>query len=584
MSLEEKIRQMQMLDDFNDLLENGKFSKEKADKIFNGCSVGCVQISQLRKLGQTPEQLREVISDLQQYLKNHTSHGIPALVVAESLHGILAWGTTVFPQIIGLSCSCSKQLLSDILRDELGFDGYTISDYGAIEMLHNFHHTAESAAEAGAQALEAGMDLEAPSEYGFGQSIKGLLDAGRISMEAVDRAVERILSVKFRLGLFEEPVSSKTCEVGGSAHKKLALEAAEESIVLLKNNNKILPLSENTESIAVIGPNADVAQLGDYCCAKEGGVSLLDGVKEMYGGRVYFSKGSTIYHKIPGEVEQAVQMADKADVILLVLGGSGMNSGGIGWGEDGVEDEVTSGEGFDSVDIRLPEVQMELAKRILDIGKPVVLILEDGRPCAIPELYDRAEAVVQAWYPGNEGGRALAEILFGRVNPSAKLTVSIPKHVGQIPMCYNHKPSARGFYHKPGTPEKPGRDYTTMDPSPYYEFGYGLSYTEFAYSNLQIKVKGRQAEISVDVENAGEMEGKEVVQVYINDMVSSVTTPVKELKAFQKIDLKPGEKRTVTFVLGEESLSLIDKDMNRVMEPGWFEVYIGNLKEKFYMQ
>ncbi len=283
-------------------------------------------------------------------------------------------------------------------------------------------------------------------------------------------------------------------------------------------------------------------------------------------------------------MEQAVQMADKADVILLVLGGSGMNSGGIGWGEDGVEDEVTSGEGFDSVDIRLPEVQMELAKRILDIGKPVVLILEDGRPCAIPELYDRAEAVVQAWYPGNEGGRALAEILFGRVNPSAKLTVSIPKHVGQIPMCYNHKPSARGFYHKPGTPEKPGRDYTTMDPSPYYEFGYGLSYTEFAYSNLQIKVKGRQAEISVDVENAGEMEGKEVVQVYINDMVSSVTTPVKELKAFQKIDLKPGEKRTVIFVLGEESLSLIDKDMNRVMEPGWFEVYIGNLKEKFYMQ
>ena len=488
-----------------------------------------------------------------------------------------------YSEIDGIPCSCSSHVLTEILREELGFDGYTISDYMAVEMLHNFHHTAETPAEAGRQALEAGMDLEAPNEYGFGQKMLELVQKGEISMEALDRAVERILSVKARLGLFEENVPESVRRVDMEAHRKLALKAAEESIVLLKNENHILPLKETVKNIAVIGPNAAIAQLGDYCSAGGTGVSLLEGLKELYSGTLHYVQGSTLYQKIPGGIREAVEAAEKSDVVLLALGGSGSTYGGIGWGEDGCG-EVTSGEGFDSVDIRLSVPQLELAEHVLDTGKPVILILEDGRPCAIPEIYDRAGAVIQAWYPGQEGGRALAEILFGKVNPSGKLTVSIPKHVGQIPVCYNRKPSTGGFYHRPGTPEKPGRDYTTMDTKPYYSFGYGLSYTRFAYSNLEIQEQKNGAVVRVDVQNVGEVPGKEVVQLYINDEVSSVTTPVKALKGFCKVDLEPGQKRTVTFTLDAQSLYLIDRDMKKRVEAGWFEVFVGDQKGRFYVQ
>ena len=312
-------------------------------------------------------------------------------------------------------------------------------------------------------------------------------------------------------------------------------------------------------------------------------MSLLEGLKELYSGTLHYVQGSTLYQKMPGGIREAVEAAEKSDVVLLALGGSGSTYGGIGWGEDGCG-EVTSGEGFDSVDIRLSVPQLELAEHVLDTGKPVILILEDGRPCAIPEIYDRAGAVIQAWYPGQEGGRALAEILFGKVNPSGKLTVSIPKHVGQIPVCYNRKPSTGGFYHRPGTPEKPGRDYTTMDTKPYYSFGYGLSYTRFAYSNLEIQEQKNGAVVRVDVQNVGEVPGKEVVQLYINDEVSSVTTPVKALKGFCKVDLEPGQKRTVTFTLDAQSLYLIDRDMKKRVEAGWFEVFVGDQKGRFYVQ
>lgn len=708
MTLEEKVRQMQMLDDFNALLENGAFSEKKADEILKGVSIGCVQIFQLEDL--EPENLRTVIRDFQKYLRKKTRHGIPALVVAESLHGVMSKGTTVFPQSIGLSCSwnrdlvekiaesieeeaehlgvsqvlapdldlardprwgrveetygedpylvgelgacyvkgiqkrkkiaatlkhfaahgtpesginlspvstgerqlrelflppfekamrekplslmpaysefdgvpcsSSKKLLTDILRDEMGFDGYVISDYMAIEMLHNFHCVAETPKEAGRQALLAGIDLEAPNEYGFGKNTLQLIKEGKLREEDLERAVERILSVKLQLGLFEDCKEEENFEWKGEKQRKLALEAAEESIVLLKNKG-ILPFDPEVKSIAVIGPNANVAQLGDYTLARDG-VTLLDGLKEIYKGEIYYSKGSTIYQRIPEELDKAMEAAERSEVVLLVLGGSSMSIGGVGWGsEEGKE--ITCGEGFDSVDIRLPEAQIELAERILKLGKPTVLILEDGRPCAIPEIYDQADAILQAWYPGHEGGRALTNILFGKINPSAKLTVNIPKHVGQIPMFYNHKPSARGFYHKPGSLEQPGRDYTQMDTRPYYEFGYGLSYTKFSYTNLEIEVKKRTVRISVDVENIGSVPGKEIVQLYVNDLVSSTTTPVKALKGFCKIGLNSGEKQKVSFEIGAEELYVIDKNMQKVVEEGWFEVYIGELTGKFFM-
>lgn len=708
MTLEEKVRQTQMLDDLGMLLEDGVFSEKKADVVLKEMGIGCIQIFQLDRLD--PVSVRETVNALQKYLKEHTKHGIPALVVAESLHGVMAKGTTIFPQSIGLACSwnedlvrrvaeaigdeaesmgvsqvlapdldlaqdprwgrveetygedpyltgelgaqyikgiqkngkitatlkhfaahgtpesginlapvsagehqlremflppferamkerplsvmpayseldgipcsSSKKLLTDILRKELGFDGYVISDYMAIEMLHNFQHVAADAAEAGRQAMTAGIDMEAPEEYGFGQNTIQMIKEGKMSMEILDRAVERILNVKYYLGLWEEKEYRPTCEVGGSEHRKLALEAAEESIVLLKNN-QILPLKKEIKSIAVIGPNANVAQLGDYTVEKTG-ISLLEGVKERYDGTVYYGKGCTMYRRLPEELEKAVQFARQSDIVLLALGGSSMSIGGVGWGSEEGE-EITCGEGFDSVDIRLPEAQMELAERILEIGKPVILILEDGRPCAIPEIYDRADGILQAWYPGQEGGRALAKILFGETNPSAKLTVSIPKHVGQIPIYYNHKPSARGFYHKPGSAEKPGRDYTQLDPKPYYEFGYGLSYTKFEYSNLKIQVQKEKAVVSVDIKNAGKIAGKEIVQLYLHDLVSSTTTPLKSLKGFCKVHLQPEEKKTVSFELDARKLSIINAEGKRVVEAGWFEVFVGDQMGKFYV-
>lgn len=712
MSAEEKIRQTQMLNDFGSLLDGGVFSAEKAELVLNGMGIGCVQVLQMSGLPE--DKMRNAIRDFQNYLKTNTKHGIPALMVAETLHGVMAKEKTSFPQSIALSsswneeliervaesiaeeaenvgisqalapdldlardprwgrveetygedpyltgkmgaryvrgiqkhgkiaatlkhfaahgmpesgvnlapvsagerqvrelylpafeevmkekplsvmpaysewdgvpCSASEEFLTQILREEMGFDGYVISDYGAIEMLCDFHHTADTPAEAGRQALLAGIDLEAPNEYGFGKEMLKLIRSGELPMEALDRAVERILTVKERVGLLSDEKFMETVpDSRKKEHKKLALEAAGESIVLLKNEGNILPLSSETKSIALIGPNAASVELGDYCITMEG-VSLLEGLKEGYQGEIRYCKGSTLYNRIPGEAERAAEMAAQSDVVVLVLGGSSMKSYGVGWGSEDRVSELTCGEGYDSVDVRLPEAQMELAEKVLAAGKPVILIMIDGRPEAIPEIYDRAEAILYAWYPGEEGGKALTDILFGRINPSAKLTVNIPKHVGQIPMCYNRKPSARGFYHNPGSPEKPGQDYTLIDPAPYYEFGYGLSYTQFMYSSLEIERQGEKTLVRVNVKNIGSTAGKEIVQLYVNDEVSSVTTPVKALKGFCKILLQPGEEKQVEFELGFEELYLIDRNMNKVVEKGWFEVTVGNQTGRFYIE
>ena len=712
LSLEEKLRQMLMIYDTDELLDGTRFSADKAKKLLGGYGIGCFYIPISSNL--TKQQLAEFVVDFQTYLIKNTEHGLPAIVVAESLHGVMFSDMTVFPQIIGLSCSwneelvqqiaecisleaesvgisqvlapdldiardprwgrveetygedpyltakmgarytrgirksqkvaatlkhfvahgepesginlspisigerklrelylpvfeasiqedplsvmpayhdmdgkpchASHKLLTEILRDELGFVGYTISDFEAINMLCDFQKTALDATEAGRQALEAGVDLEAPNAFGFGESLLSLLKDGKLDMAYVDQAVGRILQVKERLGLLAADYVPKCFALDRSQHRKLAREAAEESIVLLKNNG-VLPIKDSVKQIAVIGPNGAVTRYGDYSSLTVG-VSLVEGLKNRFSGVVKHCAGSTIFRSVEGSIVEAVKLAEESDLVVLALGGSAMRIGGVGWGDDNCEGmEYACGEGFDSHDIRLPAAQLELAKAVLKIGKPVVLLLQDGRPCAIPDIYDRCDAVVQAWYAGEEGGTAMANVLLGEVNPSGKLTITIPKHVGQVPLYYNHKPSARGaFYKAYGSADKPGRSYTLLDPYPYFPFGYGLSYTEFAYSHLHTEVYADgSVSVRVDVQNTGERAGKEVVQLYVNDEISSVTTPVKALKGFRKIELQPGETKTVEFVLGFDELYLIDENYNKVVEAGWFEITVAELTDRFYL-
>lgn len=490
----------------------------------------------------------------------------------------------------GIPCSASKHLLTDILRDEWGFEGYTFSDYGAIDMLVYMHRTAASLAEAGKQALNAGMDLEAPRAAGFGDNLLRLVESGEVSIDLINAAVSRILKVKFLLGLFEDPYvdPDRAVEiVNNDSHRQLALETARESIVLLKNEGNLLPLDPNIKSIAVIGPNAAQAQLGDYVKWKETAVTPLQGIKRMVSPdtRVEYALGCEIASLSTDGFDEAVEIAKNSDVAIVVVGGASTGLGGVGWGDPNFEIVTTCGEGFDRAELDLPGVQQQLVEAVVATGTPTVVVLVSGRPYSISWIAENVPAIIEAWYPGEEGGTALAEIIFGEVNPSGKLPISFPRTVGQVPVFYNYKPSARGFYKSPGSPGNPGRDYVFTDPSPLYEFGYGLSYTSFEYSNLRIAPEkvavGESVEITVTVQNVGEREGKEVVQLYINDEVSSVTTPVKELKGFKKISLKPGEKKDVTFELSTNDLWIIDTDMKKVVEPGFFEVMVDKLRGRF---
>jgi beta-glucosidase len=722
MTLEEKLRQINMVDIRNFVDDKGKFSEELADSFFKGMGIGVVQDPRLE-----PEKNAEIVSQLQKYLKTKTRLGIPAIIVCECLHGLLSPKATIFPQAIGLAgtwnvemmkeiastiakecranginqglapdldlareprwgrveetygedpylcssmgvayirglqgenetvdndhiistikhftahgspeggvnlspvyagerqlrelylkpfeaaikeagalsvmpaysevdgipCSASKMLLTKILRHEWNFKGYTFSDYEAINMLHNFHKTADSPEQAGKQALEAGMDLEAPGTYGFTDKLMELVRSGVVSEEAVDRAVSNILRVKFLAGLFEQdtyadPDYAKritNCE----AHRNLALKATHESIVLLKNENGLLPLDKNIDSIAVIGPNADVAQLGDYSMIKKEAVTPLQGIRNRasVNTEIYYAKGCGLYEQSKDGFAEAVEAARKSKVAVLVVGEASMLTCGVGWGsESGMV--ATCGEGFDRTDLELPGVQQELVEEIVKTGVPTVVVLVNGRPLSISWIAENVPAILEAWYPGEEGGNGLADILFGNVNPSGKLPVSFPKTVGQLPVYYNHKPSARGFYHMPGSLEKPGRDYVFMDTKPLFGFGHGLSYTQFEYSDLKVspeKIRPHEkVTVTVNIKNVGSREGKEVVQLYITDLVSSVTTPVKELQGFKKVCIRAGETKQVSFTLTGRNLSLIGEDMKETVEPGYFEVSIGGLKKRF---
>lgn len=493
----------------------------------------------------------------------------------------------------GIPAHANHHLLTDILRDEWGFEGYVFSDYGGASHLTHFHKTAADKKEAAYQAFTAGLDLEAarPDIY---PHIAELVKEGRLTEADVDVAVRRILKAKFRSGVFDKKyadVKNIKKNVHTPEHIALAKTIADESIVLLQNKNNILPLDPaKIKSIAVVGPNANQVQYGDYSYTRDNksGVTVLQGITDLVGDKVKvnYAKGCGISSLDTTGIAEAVEAARESDVVVAVLGETSVILSGLGWGrgpgEMEADDAFTTGEGYDITDINPIGVQRQLLEALKATGKPMVLVLVHGRPWSIGWEKDNMDAILEAWYPGEQGGNSVADIIFGKVNPSGRLNATFPQSAGHIPVAYDYKPSAKGINREPGTPEKPGRDYVFSSPDPVFPFGHGLSYTDFEYGDMQISgdTFGNEGiTVSVNVKNTGSVSGKEVVQLYVNDKISSVTTPVKALKGFSKISLAPGESRRVSFTVAPEDLGLWNRDMKYVTEPGEFDFMFGKSSE-----
>jgi beta-glucosidase len=487
-----------------------------------------------------------------------------------------------YNEVDGVPSHANKWLMNDVLRKEWGFRGMIVSDYYGVEQLFNKHFVVEDMKKAAEVGFNSGVQYEFPQGNCF-KYLPELIKEGKVAKSDVDKAVSQVLELKFRLGLFENPYVDLDRALKISKDKNsraLALKAAHESIVLLKNDG-LLPLKENKYGkIAVIGPCAKDVFFGGYAGEPYQKVSLYDGIKAKAGKKteVLFSQGcklttnATIPYfnwkrdeiKFPSReenlklIKQAVTVAKKADVIILAIG-ENEHLCREAWAKTHIGDNMT---------LDLISQQEELVKAVVETGKPVVVYLMNGRPLSINYIEKNIPAIIEGWYMGQETGTAAADIIFGDVNPSGKLTITFPKSVGQVPMFYNFKPSAQM------------NDYISMDNKPLYYFGYGLSYTKFRFSNLHLeKAKIRlngSVKVKVDVTNTGKVEGDEIVQMYIRDKVSSVTRPVKELKGFKRISLKPKETKTVTIEIKPEHLAFHNINMKYVVEPGDFEIMIGN--------
>ena len=461
--------------------------------------------------------------------------------------------------------SASRYLLTDILRDRWGFKGYVYSDWGAIEMLETFHHTAANKAEAAIQALTAGLDVEASSEC-YPELFR-LVKEGKLDKSYIDTAVRRVLTAKFECGLFEDPYGDKHAASGGMHSLRsveLSRQIAEESIVLLKNENNLLPLDMNKlTSIAVLGPNADQVQFGDYTWSRDNkdGITPLQGIKALVGEKIKINHavGCSMMSRDTTGIGEAVEATLKSDVAVIFCGCSSASLA-----RDYTR--TNCGEGFDLSDLSLTGAQSDLIQAVYATGKPVILVLVSGKPFAISWEKEHIPAIVAQWYGGEQEGYAIADVLFGKVNPSGHLTYSFPQSAGHLPVYYNHLPSDKGFYKRPGSYEQSGRDYVFSSPEPLWAFGHGLSYTTFSFDKMEcdknIYASGDTIEVKVQVRNTGQRTGKEVVQLYVRDLVSSVVTPVKQLKAFAKLELKPGEQKEVILKVPVSELYLIDKEGN----------------------
>jgi beta-glucosidase len=481
-----------------------------------------------------------------------------------------------YPAIDGVPTHGSRWILTDVLRGELRFDGLVLSEGGGIETLV-YEGTARDQKDAGQQALRAGLDVGISYESGFMLDLVTSVRERAVPEALVDRAVRRILRQKMRLGLFERhqaDLDHALATVHAAEHQRLALEAAREGIVLLRNEGSLLPLDRRTvRSIAVIGPNADDArnQLGDYTARTvlQDVVTVLEGVRAAApAARVTHVRGCDVTPGPLDEIAKAKQAASEADVAIVVVGENEWQA------RRGEERVGTSGEGFDAATLELTGRQEDLVRAVVAAGKPTVVVLINGRPLATRWIAANVPAIVEAWVPGEKGGLAVAEVLFGDTNPSGRLPVTVPRHVGQLPAVYS-QPRSKAWWLKKGW----GIRYVDLDPTPLYSFGHGLSYTTFEYSNLRLGAKDIPADgaldVSVDVRNTGARPGVETVQMYVKDVVSSVTTPVRQLRGFRKVALGPGETATVTLTLTPHDLALYDRQMKRVVEPGEFDVMVG---------
>jgi beta-glucosidase len=511
--------------------------------------------------------------------------------------GGIATVMNAYHEMDGIPCGSSRELLVDLLREELGFNGLVVSDYFTVAQLADYHRLTSDRTEAARLALEAGIDIELPTPDGYGAPLLQGLENGHIDVALVDTCVRRVLSAKFAWGLFDNPYvdEGRVLEVFARPEAvELSRRIAQQSIVLLKNDNNLLPLSATLRHIAVIGPSAESARLlqGDYHYPSHmenmfdpnvspdsptpaqrsvadwadhlpPTVTVLDGIRQRVGAhtQVTYARGCDILSSDTSGFAEATAAAQRADVAVVVVGDkSGLAAG------------CTTGESIDRADLHLPGVQQQLVEAVYATGTPVVVVLTNGRPLTLNWIDEHIPAVLAAWLPAEQGGAAVADVLFGAVNPAGRLPVSFPRHVGQVPVFYNHKPSG-------GRSHWQGR-YVETDTTPLYPFGHGLSYTRFEYTDLRIAPQQTDAhgtvDISVTVANCGSQDGEEVVQLYLADPIASVTRPVKALKGFRRVALAAGEKCTLTFALDVRHLAFYDRAMRYQVEPGAVNVLVGS--------
>jgi len=507
---------------------------------------------------------------------------LPSFEAAVKEAGVMAVMPS-YNEIDGVPSHANKWLLEEVLRREWGFSGMVSADYDGIPQLQSRHGVAGNCEEAARLAIEAGVDIELPDPACY-QTLPKLVAEGIVSEATVNKSVARVLRAKFLLGLFENPYVDPDRAVSvtnNQANRELAAEAARRSIVLLKNQGNLLPLdASKLKTLAVIGPNAERVHLGGYSDDPGRGISILQGVRDKLGNRVKvnYAEGCKITKEggnwwgdpstlnDPADDSQlileAVQVAKSSDSVVLVVGGN----------EDTNREAWSEGHMGDRDSLELVGRQNDLVKAVLETGKPVVVFLINSSPLAVNYIAENVPAILEGFYLGQETGIAAADVLFGDYNPAGKLAISFPRSVGQLPIAYNQKPSAK-------------RGYLFTSKEPLFPFGHGLSYTTFEYSNVKVAPEkigpAGRATASVTVTNTGKVAGDEIVQLYIRDRVSSVTRPIRELKGFARITLAPGESKTVSLNITPDSLAFLDINMNRVVEPGMFDIMVGPSSVKY---
>ena len=498
---------------------------------------------------------------------------------------------TAYNSVDGIPCSSNPWLLNTLLRKDWGFNGFVVSDLLSISGLKSNHGTASTGPEAAKQSIQAGLDVDL-SGTGYGDNLLVAVKQGLVSQSSLDTAVARVLRTKFQLGLFENPyvneneVKSKVATV---EHIQMARQVARESIVLLKNKNAILPLKSDIKRIAVIGPNADnmYNQLGDYTAPQQEGkvITVLEGIRQAVGKNVIvaYEKGCAIRDTTQTKIKEAVALAQQSDVLIVVMGGSSARdfktsyqaTGAAEIDTQNVLSDMESGEGFDRATLDFLGDQLKLLQELKKLGKPIVLVTIKGRPLNLNWAAEHVDAIVDAWYPGQEGGHAIADILFGKYNPAGRLPVSVAKSIGQLPLYYNHN--------------KPNHhNYVESDAKPLYEFGFGLSYSDFSYQNVNVSLHEEENDfactINFEVKNTSTKDGDEVVQLYIVDETSSVVTAVKQLKAFERRHIKANSSESFQFTLNKEDLKLWTADQKWKTEKGHFKILLGKSSEKIELE